>query len=80
VVQQAVEHGADGSHVAEQFTSVFDRPIGGQQCAGALVAAHDNLQQVLGGSLGQLAHAEVVEDEQGHGGERLPLRQALLFQ
>ena len=34
---------------------------------GALVAAHDELEQVLGGGGGQLAHAEVVDDEQRHG-------------
>ena len=34
----------------------------------ALVAAHDQLEPVLGGSVRQLAHAEVVDDEQGHAG------------
>ncbi len=27
------------------------------------------LEQVLGGSVGQLAHADVVDDEQGHAGQ-----------
>ena len=33
------------------------------------VAAHDELEQVLGGRVRQLAHAEVVDDEQRHGGQ-----------
>ena len=36
---------------------------------GAFVAAHDELQQILGGGVRQLAHAEVVDDQQRDGGE-----------
>ena len=36
---------------------------------GPLVASHDQLEQVLGRCVGQLAHAEVVDDEQGHAGQ-----------
>ena len=35
----------------------------------ALVAAHDQLEQILGGGVRQLAHAEVVDDEQRDGRE-----------
>jgi hypothetical protein len=42
VVQQAVEHGADGGHIAQQFSPVFDRTIRSQQRAGAFVAPHDD--------------------------------------
>ena len=45
------------------------RSIRGEQCGRPLVAAHDELEQVLGGGVGQLAHAEVVDDEQGHAGQ-----------
>ena len=34
-----------------------------------LVAAHDQFEQVLGGGVRQLAHAEVVDDEQGYAGQ-----------
>ncbi len=37
--------------------------------ARALVAAHHELEWVLGGGGGELAHAEVVDDEQRHGRE-----------
>jgi len=36
VVQQAVEHGRDGSTVAEQFSPVFHGAVGREQRAGAL--------------------------------------------
>ena len=64
VVKQTIEHGADGGNIAEQFAPVFDRPIGSQQSADTLVASHDNLQQILGGGVRQLAHPEIVDDQQ----------------
>jgi len=45
VVEQAVEHGGNRGAVAEQFSPVFHRAVGSQQRAGALLAAHDDLQQ-----------------------------------
>jgi IstB-like ATP binding protein len=30
-----------------------------------LISAHDQLQEILGGRLGELAHLETVDDEQG---------------
>ena len=69
-MEQAIEHGGDGGAVAEQFAPVFDGAVGSQQGAGALVAAHDDLQQILGGGGRELAHAEVVDDEQRHGGQQ----------
>ena len=49
---------------AKQFTPVLDGPVGSQQRAGALVTPHHNLQQILGGRLRELAHPEVVDDQQ----------------
>ena len=48
---------------------VLDGPIRGEHGGGALVAAHDQFEQVLGGGVRQLAHAEVVDDEQGYAGQ-----------
>ena len=39
--------------------------------AGAFVAAHDDFQQFFGGGEGQLAHAEIINDQQGHSHQRL---------
>ena len=64
VMQQAIEHGADGGNIAEHFAPVVNRAIGSQQCTAAFVAAHDDFQQILGGGMWQLAHAEVIQDQQ----------------
>src|SRR5208283_4154600 len=71
VVQQAVEHGGNGGAVAEQLAPVLNRTIRGQQCAGAFVATHDDLQQFFSGRQRQFAHSEIVDDQQGHGGQQL---------
>ena len=65
VMEQAIEQRRDGGGVAEQLPPVFDRSVRGEDRGGPLVAAHDQLEQVLGRGVGQLAHAEVVDDEQG---------------
>jgi len=70
-MQQAVEHGADGGCVAQQLAPVFDWAVRGQHGAGPLVAAHDDLQQFLGGGERQLAHAQIIDDQQGHGHQKL---------
>src|SRR5215472_17305316 len=44
MVQQAVEHGGDGSAVTKQFSPVFHGAVRGHQGAGASVTAHDDLQ------------------------------------
>jgi len=61
-MQKAVEHGADGSHVAKQFAPVFDWTIGRQQRAKTLVAAHDDFEQILGRGVWQLAHSKIVDN------------------
>ena len=49
VMQHAIEHRGDRGHIAQQFAPVFHGTVGGQHGAGALVAAHDDLQQFFGG-------------------------------
>ena len=68
-MEQAIEQRRDGGGVAEQLPPVFDRSVRGEDRGGPLVAAHDQLEQVLGRGVGRLAHAEVVDDEQGHAGQ-----------
>jgi len=70
VVQESVRHGANGDRVAEEFAPVFHWSVGGQHGAGALVPAHDDLEQFIGGER-QLPHAQVVDDEQRHGLQEL---------
>jgi hypothetical protein len=60
VVQQAVEHGADGGRIAQQFAPVFHRSIRSQHGAGPLVAAHDDLQQFLGDAYRTMNRARLL--------------------
>ena len=71
MVEEAVEHGADGGRIAEQLAPVFHGAVRGHQRAGPFVAPHNNLQEFFGGGQGQLAHAEVIDDEQRHGDQGL---------
>ena len=68
-MQEPVEQRGDRGSVAEQLSPLVDRPVGGEHRRGPLVTAHDQLEQVLGRGVGQLAHAEVVDDEQVRAGE-----------
>ena len=69
-MQQAIKHGADRGDIAQQFAPVLDWTIGSEQGAEPFVAPHDDFQQILGGGVWQLAHAEVVDNEQRHSGHR----------
>ena len=60
-MKQAVEQRGDGGGVAEELPPVVDPTVGGEHRGGPLVAAHDQLEQILGGGVGQLAHAEIVD-------------------
>ena len=68
-MQEPVEQRGNGGAVAEELAPLVDRAVGGEHRGGPLVTAHDQLEQVLGGGVGQLAHAEVVDDEQVRAGQ-----------
>ena len=68
-MEQAVEQCGDGGGVTEELPPVVDRTIRGKHRGGPFVAAHAQLEQVLGGGMRQLAHAEVIDDEQRHAGQ-----------
>ena len=67
MVEQAIEQRGDGGGVAEQLAPVVDGAVRREERGRALVAAHDELEEVFGGGVRQLPHAEVVDDEQRHG-------------
>ena len=69
VVEQAVEHRGDGGGIAEEFAPVLHGPVRSEQGRGLLVAAHHDLEEILGGGVRELAHPEIVDDEQGDGGD-----------
>ena len=62
VMEQAVEQRGDGGGVAEQLSPVVDRAVRGEHRGGLLVALHDEFEQVLGGGVGQLSHAQVTRE------------------
>lgn len=59
VVEEAIKH-----RIAEQLAPVFDRTIRRQQRGIAFVAPHDDLQEIFGGRVRELAHPEIVDNEQ----------------
>ena len=69
MVQEAVEERGDRCGIAEELAPVIHRAVGRQERGRPLVAAHDHLEEVLGGGVRELAHAEVVDDEQRDGGQ-----------
>src|SRR5919201_5920588 len=69
VVEEAIEERADGRDVAEELAPILDGSIRGEQRADPFVAALDQLEEILGRGGGELAHGEVVDDEERDGGE-----------
>lgn len=69
VMEQTVEECGDRRRIPEQLAPIVDGPVRREECGRAFVAAHDEFQQVFRGRMRQLAHAEVIDDQQGHGRE-----------
>jgi hypothetical protein len=61
VMQEPIEERRDRGGVSEELPPVIDRPVGGQQRRRAFVAPHDQLEEVFGGGVRELAHAEIVD-------------------
>ena len=68
-MEEAIEEGRHGRGVAEQLPPVVHGTIRREQRGRPFVAAHDELEEVLGGGVGEPAHAEVIDDEERHGGQ-----------
>jgi len=71
VMEEAIEQGGHRSGVAQELAPVLDGAIGREEGGGPFVAAHDDLEEILGGGVRELAHAEVVDDQEGDVGELL---------
>ena len=69
VVEEPVEQRGDGRGVAEELAPVLDRTIRGDQCGGAFVSAHDDLEEILGRGVRQALHPEIVDDQERDGGD-----------
>jgi len=64
VVEETVEDGRGGGHVADEFAPFFEGTVGGHQGGAHFVAAHDDLEEVFAGLGRELCDAHVVDDEQ----------------
>ena len=64
VMEEAVEDGPRGGDVLEEFSPVLERAVAGHDGGAGFVAAHDDLEQVLPGVLGQGAQTHVVDDQE----------------
>ena len=69
MVQQPIEERRDGRGVPKQFSPIVNRSIRGQERGCALVAPHDELQEIFGGRVLQFAHAKVVDDQERDRGQ-----------
>jgi hypothetical protein len=65
MVQDAGEEGGDRGDVVEQRAPVLHGAVGGQDRGRPLVAAYDELLQVVGGGGWQLPHSQAVDDQVG---------------
>jgi len=64
VVQEPVKDGGGCGDVVEELAPILERAVGGHEGGSVFVAAHDDLEQVLPGMLGQLLEPHVVDDEE----------------
>ena len=69
VVEEPVEQRGNGRGVAEELAPVLDRAIRRDQRGGAFVAAHDDLEEILGRGVRQALQPEIVDDQERDGGD-----------
>ena len=63
-MQEPVENGPGGGHVAQKFAPFLQRAVAGHDGGTVFVTAHDDFQQILAGVFGQLFETHVVNDDQ----------------
>jgi hypothetical protein len=64
VMEQPVEDGTGGGHVAQKFSPFFDGTIGGHQGGAVFIATHNDLQEDLAAFWRQDLEPHVVNDKQ----------------
>ena len=68
-MQQPIEQRGHGGGIAEELAPILDGPVRSDERRGALVAAHDDLEEVFGRGVGQPLHPEIVDDQERDGGD-----------
>src|SRR6266496_1717535 len=65
VVEESIEQRGDGGGVAEELPPVLDRTIGSDQGGGSFIAAHDDLEKILGRGVRPAVHLFVEVEIEG---------------
>ena len=60
VMQAAIQDGAGGGHVPQEFAPFLQWPVTGHDSGPVFIPAHDDFKKMLAGVLGQLLQAEIV--------------------
>ena len=60
VVQETIQDGASGGHVAQKFAPFLQGPVAGHDGGPVFIPAHDHLKKMLAGVLGQLLQPKIV--------------------
>ena len=63
-MHQPVEKGRNGRRVTEELRPIVKWSIRCKNCRCALVAPHNDLEQILGSVGGEFSHPEIIDDEQ----------------
>jgi len=63
VRQKAVENGCGCRYISQELTPILSRSICSNQCGTRFVTAHEDLQEIFGGTGAELLHAEVLKDQ-----------------
>ncbi len=63
-MEKSVENRRRAGDIADQLAPIIERSIARHHGRTELVSAHDDLEQVFTGSLRQLLHSHVVDDQQ----------------
>jgi len=66
VMEQPIEERGDRCGIPKQLPPTVDGSIRREQRRRALVSPHDQLEEIFGRGVGELAHAETVDDQQRH--------------
>ena len=63
-MQEAIQNGCGSGDIADEFAPFFQRSVGGHQGRAQLIAAQDNLEEILAGFGREFFDAHVVDDQQ----------------
>jgi hypothetical protein len=64
LLEETVEDGGGGRHVAKQLAPVLNGTIGGHESGAILVSTNDNLQEAFSAFGREVLHAKIVDAKQ----------------